>query len=142
MGRRYSALDAIAKDIARNVKKQVQGKIESGYGCGYVLGDAGWTNANGYHFKPCHDKDGKTISLTKGSFVRNCPQPPDGPEVTPRLASGYSVRRSACNKCPNRLPGMCCSILRERGRNAPREALKMLSDCAAEAQAAVKEMIR
>jgi len=105
---------------AKDIRDAVRGKIWWNGGVGWTLGDSGYTNPQGVTLRPRVDQDGKAMSLAKGRFVSNCPSPP---VESPRLSSGYSVRMGACNKCPNRLPQMCCSVLKERGKDAPKQAL-------------------
>ncbi|HWD39788.1 MAG TPA: hypothetical protein VG944_13140 [Fimbriimonas sp.] len=140
--RRSNIFNDIARDMLRVAKNRKLGKIERNPYCGYVLGDQGWTNPSGVFLKPCKDNDGRDISLTKGSFANNCPQPPAGAEATPRTNKGFWVKVSACNKCPFHLPGMCCSLLREQGKNAHREAFSEFANCVMQATEQVKEIMR
>lgn len=140
--RRSNIFNDMARDMVQAARKRAAGKIERSPFCGYVLGAQGWYNPNGVFLKSSKDIDGKDISLTGGSFVSNCPQPPDGSEATPHTRKGYWLRIAVCNKCPHHLPGMCCAILREQGKNAHREALTEFTGCISQAIAATKEIIK
>lgn len=116
---------------ARDIKDEKSGKIWHDAHCGWVLGDNPYVNPQGVKAPVRTDQDGQTMTIAKGRFVTNCPSPPY--EGAPRLTKGFSVRRAACDKCCNRLPGMCCSILKERGKDAGFRALKCIQEAVSEA---------
>lgn len=123
----------IFRIMANDLKRAVAGKI-AWYSAGYKFGDQPYTNPGGYTWKPFLDLNGRMVVLTPGRYV-SCPSPPT---EAPKLEGRYSVKMGACMKCQHHLPGMCCALLREKGKSAPAEMRKTIADTVAMANEIVK----
>jgi len=106
---------------AKDIKNERMGKIYRS-NAGYIFTEEPWTNQGGHTFPIYRDADGRGYGLRPGQFV-HCPNPP---AEAPLVGKYYSVRLGACNKCANRLPNMCCKILRDKGRDAHIKALTQI----------------
>ena len=97
-------------ELAKYQSKYYKGKIESFPRTGYVFSDKGWQSPNGRFFKPFESDDGRIVSFTNRPSVC-CPSPEIGSEF-PKIRSYYRVHKSICNKCPHRIKGGFCELLR------------------------------
>ena len=121
---------------AKDIKDEKAGKIWHNSGCGWVLGDEPYVNPQGVKAPVRKDQDGRDMTLAKGRYVTNCPSPP---VPSPRLKQGHSVKRALCDKCPHRLPQMCCSILKERGKDAGIRALQDIQNAVKSAKEIIEQ---
>lgn len=127
------ALSTMLTVMAKDARNAALGKLHIDSYIGWALGDKPYTNPQGVVCKTSIDRKGRSMTLTKGRAVRNCPCPPDGPESVPLLSSGYSVKLAKCTKCPHRLPKMCCAILRKNAGDPFKEMANMIGKSVEEA---------
>lgn len=128
-------MSGIKAQWAKSLRDQANGKI--GFPrMGYTFSPDGYTNPNGVFFKASMSDDGRMVSLGAPRAIP-CPSKEHGGEY-PLVRGVYWVPQSKCTKCPMRLKGRHCLLLRRSAAEVYTGAKKILDSAMDEAQEALK----
>ena len=130
-------ISEMLKRMDRSITDAKEGKLLYSR-VGWVLGTKPYINPQGVVLEPRKDALGRDMTLKEGSFVRNCPKPPD-PDKCAKAASCYTVPAGVCRSCQYRLHNRRCAVLQDL--NKDRSLLNDFQELVSEANRKTEEIL-